>query len=252
LDVGRAGPARRDRAVRWLVAGAAALVPIAGWLVRNRLVVGNWSGEAFKAAFMTMSPRPLAAWPDHPLFGVRGWLAFLPHLAANFWTGEFSWLGEALTRPWIDRVYATTTGIAVGLAAVAFWRNRSRTVAHRLDGLALVAVFAGVATLAALSMAFDLQTANFSTPWSAFPYFASGRLIAWILVPFGLVLVRGIGFGCAALPLRLRNVAAWSLLIALLVFATAIDVALARPVFASRYNWFHLDGTDARAAARAD
>jgi hypothetical protein len=241
-DVGRARGTRRERTLRWLLASAAALVPIGAWLLRNRFVVGNWSGEASKAAFMTMTPRPLAAWPDHPLFGVRGWSEFLPHLAANFWTGEFSWYGEAQTRPWLDAVYAVTTGAVLLLAVASFWRERSQvpTPARRVLRLAFVAIAAGVATLALLSLAFDLETANFSTRWDAFPYFASGRLIAWILVPFGLVLVRGIAFACSALPSRWRRPAAWSLLVALLAFATLADAVLARPVFASAYNWFHL------------
>lgn len=241
FDIARARGARRARVARWLLMAATALVPVGAWLLRNRLVVGNWSGEASKAAYMTMKPRPIAAWIDHPLFGAGGWNEFLPHLAANFWTGEFSWYGVALTRPWLDAVYVMLTGTLLGIAVVALWHERSAAPERRVERLALVAVAAGVATLAVLSLAFDLETANFSTPWSAFPYFASGRLIAWVLVPTALLLVRGIAFGCSVLPTSWCRPAAWLLLVALVVFATVTDAVLAQPVFASSYNWFHLD-----------
>lgn len=241
FDVARSRDARGPRIARWLLAFATALVPVGAWLLRNRFVVGNWSGEASKAEFMTMTPRPLAAWPDHPLFGVNGWSEFLSHLVANFWTGEFSWYGEALTRPWLDAAYSATTSAVLLIAVVALWHERSTAPERRVERLALVAVAAGVATLAGLSVVFDLETANFSTRWSEFPYFASGRLIAWILVPAALLLVRGVAFGCSVLPAAWSRPAAWSLLAALVVFATVTDAVLARPVFASGYNWFHLD-----------
>jgi hypothetical protein len=65
----------------------------------------------------------------------------------------------------------------------------------------------------------------------------SGRLIAGALVPFAVLYVEGIAVVLSAFA---RDVAVlvWVGLTVLVV--TASDVILTTPVFASRYNWFHL------------
>jgi len=72
------------------------------------------------------------------------------------------------------------------------------------------------------------------------PWFANGRLVAGVMVPFALLFVRGIECGAAWLPERWREGAAWSVLAALLTAASVSEAILTTPVVRSAYNFFHL------------
>jgi hypothetical protein len=238
--VARRGPrlARAGAGGASLLALALAFaLPVGAWLARNRIALGDATGDARKIEILGWGRRPLAEWLDHPLFGVEGLAAFLAGLARTFWRGEIAWEQATLALPAADWLYVLSSAACLALAAVGLAAARAR--AERVaEGAAWVAVLGGVAILAWLSLRFSFgPTTN---PSLAQPWFANGRLVSGALVPFALLYVRGIERAAAQLPERWRERAAWLLLAAVLGAATASELLLSAPAFRSAYNFFHL------------
>lgn len=220
--------------VPWL--WTAALVPIALWLLRNRLVLGDLTGTARKTESLGWRHKGLSAVPDHPLFGLDGWRVFLPELFSNFWGGEIGWHGGGMHAPWLDAFYAGSSLLLLVAGAGLALRGRGTTTG-RVEMHAALFVGCAVATLAALSVAFEFNVIY--GPSRAFPYFVSGRLIAGMLLPFALLYARGLEGLCQWLPRPLAPSAPWAALALVALTVTAGQLALCAPVFASPVNWFH-------------
>ncbi len=221
----------------WLAWWIALSLPVGAWLVRNRIVLGDFTGDAVKIEKLGWGRRPLAEWLSHPLFGPEGLAAFLDGLVRTFWRGELAWLQVPLAHPAADRLYVAATALCLGLAAVGLRGRRPR--AERVaEGAAWVAVLCAVALLGWLSVRFAYgPTTN---PSLASPWFANGRLVAGTMVPFALLFVRGIERGAAWLPERWRDRGAWGVLAVILAAASVSEAILTAPVFRSAYNFFHL------------
>jgi hypothetical protein len=236
---GRDGSGRQIAAGGLAAAGAAIALP-ALWLARNQAVLGDALGTARKVAHLEWTQRPWSLLLDHPVFGPAGFAGWLSETLAVFWRGEFRWLGETLSWPWLDA--CLTLGSLVLLAAGA---TRAVSEARRgrfLELLALAAVVSGFATLAVLSARFSF--ADWGNPTRSHPYFTEGRLILGVLLPFAVVFVRGIGTLCAWLPGASAR-APWWLLAAWITLVTVSDLWLAAPAFASPWNWLHAGATGA-------
>jgi hypothetical protein len=221
----------------WLALWAALALPVGAWLLRNQILLGVATGDAVKIEKLGWGRRPLAEWPSHPLFGPQGLGSFLDGLVSTFWRGEIAWRQETLAHAAADGLYVAATALCLALAAVGLRgaRPREERVA---EGAAWVAVLGAVAILAWLSVRFSYgPTTN---PPLERPWFANGRLVAGVMVPFALLFVRGIECGAAWLPERWRERAAWSALAALLTAASVSEAILTAPVVRSAYNFFHL------------
>jgi len=231
------GPDRPLRllALFWTVAA----VPVALWLGRNLLVLGDLTGTARKMAALEWSHRPLATLLEHPLFTPEGLASFLTRLPVLFWRGELPWHGQPMAHAWLDPLYAGTSLVFVALALWAL-RRSGAPERRRLEALAVGAVLAAAALLAALSLSIDF--ASWGTPTRDDPFFVHGRLVSGVLGPFALVWVRGLQTLLAPLPGRLGRLAPAAALVAWLAAVTASEAALMAPVFASPWNWYHADG----------
>ena len=183
--------------------------------------------------------RPLAEWPRHPLLGASGFAAFLAELARTFWRGELAWRRVPLAHGAADALYVATS--AAGLALAAAGSRGARPRAERIaEGAAWVALAAGIAVLVGLSLRFSYGPGT--NPSLARPWFANGRLVAGALVPFALLVVRGLEVGAGLAPARWRTRAAWAALGSVCAAATVSEALLSVPVVASAYNAFHLPG----------
>jgi hypothetical protein len=225
------------RAWTWVALFAALLLPVAAWLVRNALLLGDATGDAGKIAALGWGRRPLGEWLAHPLLRPEGMAAFLAGLAKTFWRGELAWHQTTLAAPWADRVYLAASAFGLGAAALGLRgaRPRGERVA---EGAAFAALAGALAILIFLSLRFSYgPTTN---PSLERPWFANGRLVAGALVPFALLVVRGLERAAAALPERARAAAAWAALAALCAVAAVSEAHLLAPVLHSPYNWFHL------------
>ncbi len=225
----------RGEGGRLLVLWAAAVLPVAAWMARNRAVFGDWSGTAFKLRRMGWSTRPFAEWWDHPILTPGGAAHFLSELVPSFWRGELVWAREALAAAPVDWFYTATTAIAVAAVAIR-WPRRAGD-ARTAEGLALFALAASAFFLGALSLPFAFPENG--VPGAADPFFFQGRLASGAIAPFALVYVRGLQVVAAPLG-RAARAGAWALLGVALAVAVGSEVALSREVFASAYNWYRL------------
>jgi hypothetical protein len=135
-------------------------------------------------------------------------------------------------------VYLGFSAVALALAAVALWRSRAGSTTDRIEVCAALAVLTGVGLLALLSLAFVFAGTVHPSP--DYPFFSNGRLIGGVLVPFCLLLLRGLEFGTGFVPEPMRPWVGWSVLAGVLAVAFVSEITLAAPVFASAYNAYHL------------
>jgi len=224
--------ARRRLVALWgLLAG-----PVALWLGRNQLVLGEPTGGALKAQRLGWEPQPPGEWLDHPVFSPSGAWEFAVQLVETFWRGELVWHRQVLAHASADGVYLATTLLFVALAAGAALRGRGGR--RLVEGQALLVVVLGAAVLVALSLPFAFPETG--PPSAERPYLAHGRLVAGVLAPFALLYVRGIEVAVQPLPPRARGAAAWAVLLAVCAVAVASEALLLREVLGSAYNWYHL------------
>ena len=235
-------PAVVGRAVgaRWAVAWAALSLPIAAWLIRNRIALGDPFGTALKVERLGWGRRSLAGLWDHPLLTASGLAEFLVGLVPLFWRGEVAWHQLPLASASADLVYTVSTLLFLALAAVGL-ADRSRGPDPRVaEGAALVHVLSSLAVLAGLSLMYVFS--DTTNPTAARPYFDQGRLVSGAILPFALLFVRGISVAASRLPGRAGPAAGWAMamLAGLCLVASVSELRLSLPVFSSPYNFFHL------------
>lgn len=209
------------------------LVPILLWMLWCKEQFGDVTGSAGKIAALGWTRKPFPQWWSHPIFTPKGAWTFLSDLLARFWRGEFSWHGQQLSSAFSDFFYAISS-LIFPLAAL-FGLRYATTSEKRATILAGILFLSGLAFLALLSIQFDFGRCVYPSP--QFPYFTSGRLITFDLVPFAILYIGGIAtllrwFGLNVSPLL--AVATICLLI------TANEIWISRDVFASDFNWFHM------------
>jgi hypothetical protein len=234
LSSDRSAASRRG----WLAFWAAALLPPLLWFARNLAAGAGLTATAFKAEKLGWTPKPLGEWLLHPLFSLDGAERFLHDLLLTFWRGELVWHQRTLASGLVDGIYLAFSAVALALAAVALWRRRAPLPLQIVEVSAALALLAAVGVLASLSLAFVFD--GTVHPSRAYPYFSDGRLIGGVLVPFCLLLVRGLEFGAELFPEPWREPLAWSVLGLLVALALVSEVVLSLPVFASAYNAYHL------------
>lgn len=222
---------------------AAAALPALAWVARNALVVGSATGQHRKIARAGWTWKPVSEWIDHPIFTGEGFRTWIWHFAQVLWSGEIAWAGAPLRLHWLDAFYAASTLALVGLATAGFVVRQPESIFGRrgwrpaLDTMALAQVGLGVGMLGFLSILF--RFGHESLPSDDFPYFASGRYVATILLPFAVLYVRGLEVAAAPLPEAARRPLCALLLAATCLLVVAAEAWLAVPVFRSPWNWFH-------------
>jgi len=223
----------------WTLLWLAAAAPVFWWLERNLRVVGSLTGAHRKMEILGWSYHGLDQILAHPIFGLRGWFDFVPTLLLTFWQGEFAWHGESTHSAPVDAIYVITSLVFLAAAAVSWLRaGPAARPSLRPEGVALLVFAAAVAVLAALSTLFDFGIEQ--GPLSrAFPYFASGRLIAGTVVPFAILYCRGLERLWSRAPARLARLGPWIVLCAVLAIALCWQLAVFRDAFASPWNWYH-------------
>ena len=225
----RAGPrAARDVALCFV----AAAVPIAAWLAQNVVRFGDLTGSAAKVQALGWTTKPAGQWLHHPIFTPAGLAHFVAGLIPFTWRGETVWHLQTLSPRACDVFFIICT---LTFLAAATWR----AVRHRRDDASpdaylFVAVGVSVLLLAGLSIPFDFGHCWY--PSREFPYFISGRLIMGALVPFLILLARGIEGATARLPSITRGATVAAIVVASLIPQARL-IAATMP---NAFNWFHL------------
>ena len=217
---------------------ALALLPVAFWLARNWLLFGDPTATALKAQRLGWEPNPPSAWALHPLWSPSGIAAFATGLCEKFWRGELVWHRELLAWPPADWLYAATSLVFLACAAFALAARRPGPGDRPSESAALLVLVLSVGELVVLSLLFRFPTEG--NPSAERPWFDHGRLVAGALVPFLVLYLRGLERATSRLPGAAAPRAAWGVVALVMATALASEIALARPVFHSAYNAYHL------------
>jgi len=214
-----------------------AALPIGCWAAWNLHNFGDLTGSGPKIEVLGWTQKPVSEWLHHPIFTLRGSACFWSDLMATFWRGELMWGMQAIALPAADAFYWASSAFLLSAAMVGLFPRfapKSRPQREAL-WLGFFAFIAAVGYLAVLSLAFDYG--NCFYPSRAHPYFTSGRLLAGALIPFLLVYLYGLERAVAWLH---REWLSWWVLAGMVVVMAGSQIAMARVVFPSRWNWFHL------------
>jgi len=216
---------------------AAAAIPVAGWLGRNYVLFGDFSGAAASIHVRTWTKKPFNEMFNHPILTPSGLFYFLTKLTKTFWRGEFVWRFEGIASPFMDWFYVISSAVLLTVSIFGFINNKTKMdKPYRLVlAASLFVVVLSVMFLAFMSMRYDFGHCFY--PSRDKPYFVSGRLIAGTILPFLILYIDGLQrilskFRCASCLL---------IVVAIIVAAeTLSEIIITLPVFASPYNWFHL------------
>lgn len=249
LRAWRRGEAR-EALLRWGMLGLGVVATAGWWLARNLHVLGSASGQDRKLEAMGWSVQDADAMLAHPLVGLRGWPDFTWTFLGSLWRGEFVWQGRVQHLAWMDPVYVVSSLLLLGVAGATYWRGRRgaapapedtrRCRSQRLvEGTAWAVLGASVAVLVVLSLWFDFGVEE--GPLSrAFPYLASGRLVAGAWPAFALLYVSGLARAFGPAPPRIAAAGRWAALGVLAALALASEAWTSASAFASAWNWYHL------------
>jgi hypothetical protein len=217
-------------------------LPLAAWCAWNLHTFGDPTASAGKIQHLGWTTKPFSAWWPHPLFTFRGLYMFWSGLMATFWRGELTWHGAPMTRPVADAFYWISSALCLGLALVSLHPRFRSESDHLAPGkglqrqtlwLSLGSFGAMLAFLAVLSLAFDFGQCVY--PSRAFPFFASGRLMSAVLIPFLLLYCHSLNWLLDRLKGgRMR----WIVLAGMAAMITFSEIAINFPAFSSPYNFF--------------
>jgi hypothetical protein len=219
--------------VAWpLVTGA--LLPPMLWCLRNRFVLGDWTGTTAKIQAQTWTPKPLDQLLDHPLFTWAGLCGFLTRLCGSFFEGDVVWHADPVQFGFSETFFVATAASlpVLGVVAILLRRKREPQAAF-VAGLSALVVLGYVALLSVLSLRWDFGINPF--PSRAFPFFAFGRLAAGAIVPFLLLYVSGIEALFGRRPILVAAAATVAATMMVLM-----QLALLLEARSSEFNWFHL------------
>ncbi len=219
------------------VLAVSAVVPIAVWFAWNYHTFGDLTATGSKIDFLGWTRKPISNWCPHPIFTLNGLRQFWPELMASFWRGEFIWHGKRLASQPTDAFYWISSTLAIGVAVISLVPRLTKLTDFQRESLWLA--FSSFAVLvlfvAILSMAFDFGLCVY--PSREHPYFTSGRMLIGAAVPFFLLYCHALNWALSWSPrIWLRIV----LVAGIVLFITVSQLAINRPTFSSRYNFFHL------------
>lgn len=219
---------------KMLLALGAALVPVALWLGRNYLVLGDLTGSASKMKFLTWTVKPFGEMLYHPIFTVSGLATFWHDLMLTFWGGEITWHLKRLSSGGAEIFYSVSSIVFLAAAAVRTFRLREDGRGERfINSVCFLVLLFSVGFLAVLSVIFDFGSCYY--PSRDYPFMTSGRLISGMLVPFFILYLGGL----KALLARIRRPLNPLLVIIAVMLAIAfVDFMVSAEVFTNPYNWF--------------
>jgi hypothetical protein len=228
--------ARQKRLRRYLFPLAAlviaALLPVVFWLGRNYILFGDAIGSTAYIKSRGWTVKPLREMFNHPILTSSGFIYFISELTKTFWRGEFIWHKKAIASTFMDWFYVISSTVFLAALIIKGSSDRSRRIA--LTG-SLFVIILSICFLAFISMRFDFGT--FYYPSRDKPFFASGRLIAGVILPFLFLYVDGLHRILSKLRCASALLFAVGIIVAVI---TVSEVVLSWLVFASPDNWFHL------------
>lgn len=219
--------------------GLSAGIPIGAWMTWCRYYFGDLTGSKMEMEFVGWTYKPFIQWWSHPIFTPHGFWTFFSELMTTFWQGEFLWHRQPMAWPLSNAIYLALTIGFVSCALIAIIPGTAGfsqiTQSQRLAlCLSLASITAAVAFSGFLSIIYDFH--NYPGPSREHPYFTFGRHLLGALIPFMLLFIFGINRAFD----RFGNIAKFSVLVAIISFMLAVEIATDWPVFSNPFNWYHL------------
>jgi hypothetical protein len=215
---------------------AAVALPLL-WMIRNRVVMGDFSATHEKTFYLGWVMKPWNEMWHHPLFTASGAWFFVRELTGSFWRGEYVWAHGPLRNVNAEIFYLCSTLMLVPLFSAFFLaRLGDDNRLQRWNGwLSLFLVGASVLFMAAISLPYDFQLCPY--PSRAHPYFVSGRIIIGALLPFALMYLSGLELLLRPVRRYLHPIFPLSLICAGILVAEA---TIANVAFRSHFNFYAL------------
>lgn len=215
---------------------SAAVIPVAVWLIRNYIVLGDITGSADKIKYLNWSVKPLTRFFDHPIFSISGLSYFLAELTKTFWRGEFVWHLKRIAWQPADWFYVISSAVFFSVCGISLISTRSKLDRYYrfVFSASFLTIGISVLFLVILSMMFDFGRSRY--PSQQRPYFVSGRLISCVLLPFLLIYTDGL----RRVFCHFGKHAALLIVILIVIGITLSELWLTKDIIASPYNWFGL------------
>ncbi len=228
----RAGQARREMPKLALLS-ASALVPVALWLIRNKIALGDVTGTKTKIEYLGWTHNSLNAILHHPIFTPGGAAYFWSGLMKTFWRGEFVWFGKIVASPGADWMYVISTTLFIAASVFAMRKAKGDERFASVMGLAVFGT--SVLFMGALSTLYDYGECFY--PSRAHPYLTSGRLISGTMIPFAVLYLVGLDYLMEKVGLRGKRWWALGIIMAAILISESV---ISVPAFQSLYNLYHM------------
>ena len=208
-------------------------IPAGLWMIWCEHNFGDLTGSIA----VGVAPKPFGEWWHHPIFTPHGLWTFVSDLLSRFWQGEFLWHNQPMTFRAAVAIYAI---LSIGLVALAVMnlclKHSTATAAQKqMLWFSFVCFVVLVAFWGFQSIIYNFEHCPNPTP--QYPYFATGRYLLGMLVPFLLLFVYGLD---RALSFTKSRWPRWLALAGIILFMLISETATDWPVFFSQYNWFHM------------
>ena len=219
----------------WLGFLGTAIPPVACWMIWCHSNYGDLTGAKLKMERLHWTMKPFGQWWGHPIFTPLGTWTYLSGQLGTFWQGEFTWHNQPLAWPFTNGIYTLLSLILIGLSIAWLYSQRKTfKLPHQVLLFSAACVFSELFFFAWMSVIYDFG--DCPNPSREHPYFAAGRMMLGMLIPFLLLIVFGLDL-CLA---RLQNRSKYYVLAMIVLMMLALETATAWPVFFNEYNWFHL------------
>ncbi|MCX6377181.1 MAG: hypothetical protein NTU88_14310, partial [Armatimonadetes bacterium] len=215
----------------------AAAIPIALWLARNHVMLGDITGTAAKLTRLGWTEKPFHAIWHHPIFTPGGMVYFWIGLMKTFWRGEFVWYNAPVASNGVDLFYVWSTAAFLVASLVGLWAYRKKNPGS--EGFVSIMGFGvfvlSVGFLGFLSTLYDYGQCIY--PSRLHPYLTSGRLMSGALIPFVILYLKGLQTILSEIGLARAR---WAVLSAVVLLILISEIVISEAPFRSFYNWYHM------------
>ena len=215
-----------------------ALLPIGLWCMRNKTMLGDFTGSMDKTIALGWTVKPLSMIGHHPIFTPKGMVLFWDDLIRSFWRGEFTWHLKRLSLNAADLFYSLSSFIFLFAASIGlfFPQKTASKSARSVTVICILAVLFSIIFLIGLSIIFDFGPCWY--PSREYPYFTSGRLIIGVILPFFVLYLNGIVVIMNKLKIMLSPIILGAIVLGMLWS----EITVTQHIFSNPYNWFNLKG----------
>lgn len=219
----------------WTALLVCALLPVSAWMIVSKNNFGDFTGEKLKAEYFGWTIKPWTEWWQHPIFSPSGAWTYLSGELATFWQGEFWWFGKPMGMAFLNIIYTLASLLLPAITLInLFKREKVTPLQSQMLYLGMICFVGFLGMFAFLSVIYDFH--DCVNPSRAHPFFAAGRMMLGMLIPFLIV----VAFALDCLLKPFGTAIKFSALASILLAMLSAEIFTDWPAFFSQYNWFHM------------